>query len=773
MEAKYFPNNEFDIIPCGIVAFACETPWKIIYANEKYYSYYADNNIDTLNVLKEDEEKLAQISGILEKQETAEISYRCNIGGKQCYVSMLSCKYKDGICIGTLRDVTEKSKMMQEMEKENEKFTLALCNSKNIIFEDDVIENKSVLYVPKDNDTIETVITENTYEELANNIVHAKQKDFIMKNIYNPEERTLSAKMKMPFDTEWKWYRMYRQFDFDEDGKLLRIFGVICDIDDEKEKEKEMLEKIEIDPVLGIYNRNAAVGRINKYLTDNEDSRDYALFVMDIDDFKSINDNYGHLYGDAIIEMTAVAIKEEVEDCGFAGRYGGDEFFAFVYGLDEAGIARIADGILDKMKTFHNADDRVVTGSIGIATGALFESQPVYKDLFEKADKALYKVKNDGKAHWRIYNDDMSESSGRAIDYETSDEGNDKELLESKDLVKVFLELSSGAKTSDGAVYNIMRYITERFNFDWMQIMQVNTTEDLITIKYEWCNQEGFRNNSGKSGYYVHSDVMLFRNHFENNPVFRVTPEATVGFSMKFMREFEKNMKYNVIYVSHTTADENFYMFICTRFDKSHVWADEECQEISNATKMMAMYIAQAGKESTNELKLKRMVDYDRKTDLYSVAEFYVQLGRIRKMAKENDEDIIVFHIDIGNFLQFNRDFGIEAGDSILYEFGNHIKLNSDPEKSVSTHLDGTDIFFSAQRVKRGDRSCIDRYFKACEIFCKKKNKQYQGANLIIRVGYYTLKDNEDGGFGFDCGLLAKKALKDRSKTVFVEYTEN
>ena len=69
--------------------------------------------------------------------------------------------------------------------------------------------------------------------------------------------------------------------------------------------------------------------------------------------------------------------------------------------------------------------------------------------------------------------------------------------------MKVFLELSSSAKNSDDAMYKIIRYVAEKFDIDWFQIMKVNTKEDLITISYEWCSDPKFQNNAGKE------DIML------------------------------------------------------------------------------------------------------------------------------------------------------------------------------------------------------------------------------------------------------------------------
>ncbi len=774
MEKTYFPNEQLNKIPCGIIVFENTAPWRIVYANEQYYAHFSNGNSETLNILETDLPQLSGIEKKLGEKDGTKIYYRCNTGKKlPRTVIMTVRRYDERSYIAVLEDITKEFNLLERLKREKEKFAMVLCDDQNMVFEDDVQKNVSVLYMQQEDGEIKTIKTKGIYEQLAESMVHPHEKPFFIENIYNEKEKMLSARMKINGAKDWKWYRIYRRFEYDDEGKIMRVYGVIRDVDDEKKREEEYRKKIEIDPVLKIYTRNAGVNKINSYIRNNPKRSDYALLIMDIDDFKNINDTYGHMYGDVVIEMTAGAIKEAVGDAGFAGRYGGDEFFAFVHSASRSEIRAVAEEILNKVKDFHLSDDTRITLSIGVASGdMLADTDAGYAGLLEKADKALYHVKENGKANWCEYNENMSNNNGRGLDYEEDEAEESAEMLDSKDMMKAFLELSAGAKTSDEAVYNIMKHIIDRFRFDWMQIMQVNSREDLITIRYEWCRTPDFRNNAGKSGYYVHSDIMNFRHYFENFPIFRVLPENIGGFSPKFQREFEKNMRYNVVYISNTTTDENFYMFVCTRFDKNDVWTDEETQELNMATKIMTMYIAQTGRESENEKKLQHMVDYDRKTDLYSISQLYVQMGRLRKIARENGEDVVLAHCDIGNFVKFNRDFGIEAGDDILLSYGKHIKDNFYNGRVSASHIDGTDIFYVAFRVKKGDMSIIEKYHNENIYFCNMCNEKYKGAELVIRTGVYLLKDNEDGGYGFDCAMLAKKYVKDRNRSFYVMYDD-
>ena len=774
MDINYFPDEELNTLPCGVVAFQNHAPWKIIHANDIYFSQFSGGNSETLNIIDEDAPRLNSLAPRLSHGEkTANLLYRTpGTGTDEKRIVMSAALYGDGAFLGVLWDATDRAKMLDEVEAEKEKFAMALCNSKNVVFEHNLKKDTQVFYVPNlSNNTVETIKKSSGETGIPPEAVHPEYREFFLANVYNPEEGMLAAKLRLPCDDDYKWYRVSRQFEYDDEGNLSRVYGVMIDIEEEKQAEEERRHAAEIDPATKIYYRNAAVKRIETYLAQNSDRNDYALMVMDIDNFKDINDTYGHLYGDTVIEMVASVLKDIRPNFSIPGRYGGDEFFIFLHAADVKEVKDTADQILLKLLDFRLTNGGNVTCSIGIATGDMFDSVRDYKTLFEKADKALYAAKKNGKAQWQMYNPDMEESSGRAIDYEADDESN-TELMESKDLMKVFLELSSAAKTSEDAIYSIIKYITAKFDFDWMQVMQVNSRDDLITIRYEWSRDAQFRNNAGKSGYYVHSDIMLFRNYFEKHPVFEVVPANIEGFSPKFQREFEKNMKYNIIYISDTTADENFYMFTCVRFEKDRVWSQEEMDGLNIATKIMTMFIAQTSKESEKEKELQRLVDSDKRTGLYNIDKFYEQLGRLRKLAAERDEEIVIFHTEFGNMMELNLQYGYRAGDDLISGFGDFLLRNADRDRTVSGHVNGTDQFLSAFRIPHDGYGLIKKYRGEYERFCNQQNEKYPGVNLVIRTGAYVLENGEEGGMGFDKAYFAIKREKDRDRCMFEWYED-
>ena len=763
MLKKYFEDESYNIIPCGVVAFQNDSTLKIISANDYYYSTYANGNFESLNICEEDKNIIADL------KDKNEVVYKCIVSdGSIRYICMHLTKYNENDILGILIDVTEQHTNLVRMKDERRCFTFALKSSKNIVFEHNVADDNMTLYIPVKGQTeLKKLSIPNNTEDAVYELADKRDYGYLKENIYNEKVENISVRMKLPGNKNYEWHRIFRNFEHDEKGNLKRIFGTITHIEDEKHHEKELKEKIEIDPVLHVYNRNAGVERINEYIKSNPESRDYALFVIDIDDFKNINDTYGHLYGDTVIAMVAEMLNKATDDDAIVGRYGGDEFFVF---LKSSRIAENADRVVDNVCKINISDDKRITCSVGVADGRIFEEVPNYKALFSKADKALYSTKKNGKAHWEIYNENIVyDNSSHAIDYEVEDAENSTELFKTRDMMKVFLELSSSAKNSDDAMYKIIRYVAEKFDIDWFQIMKVNTKEDLITISYEWCSDPKFQNNAGKRGYYAHSDIEHFKEFFEKYPVFILSNEKINGFSLKFQREFEKNKKNGeVVYNANITTGDSFFMFVCTRFGYENPWQIEECVELNMATKLMT--ISQSDKETENEKKLRKIIDYDRKTSCYTIAKFYEQIGRLRKFAEEKDEQVALLNTDFSGMLDFNERFGQIEGDKVFEEFVNCI-LSSDNDYNIITHIDGADIFYSAFRFK--NLESFDKIETVNKQFSKMINEKYPGAHIIVKTGIYVLKTNEVVGVGLDKALKAKKTVKNPTESFCIVYDKD
>nr|MCR5544020.1 GGDEF domain-containing protein [Eubacterium sp.] len=151
----------------------------------------------------------------------------------------------------------------------------------------------------------------------------------------------------------------------------------------------------------GLRNKGALTREIDEFLEDKACDKGL-LLIMDIDKFKSINDNYGHDIGDKVIIQFADYLLKRFEN-DLTGRFGGDEFILFIKNTyDEDAAAEIADEIIKNISEVVELPDKdmKVSTSIGIAVYRGEEKR--YSEIFKKADIALYRAKADAEKRYCV-----------------------------------------------------------------------------------------------------------------------------------------------------------------------------------------------------------------------------------------------------------------------------------------------------------------------------------------------------------------------------------
>ena len=153
----------------------------------------------------------------------------------------------------------------------------------------------------------------------------------------------------------------------------------------------------------GLRNKGALTREINQFLLDKATEKGL-LFMMDIDHFKSINDNFGHDAGDNVLEQFGQFLKKEFVNGEIVGRFGGDEFIIFIKDKDDS---ETISAVANKIKTgaaqtisMPNPQEKVSV-SIGVAIYKGVEKD--YSEIFKKADTALYLSKSDDKQDFHIF----------------------------------------------------------------------------------------------------------------------------------------------------------------------------------------------------------------------------------------------------------------------------------------------------------------------------------------------------------------------------------
>jgi diguanylate cyclase (GGDEF)-like protein len=168
-----------------------------------------------------------------------------------------------------------------------------------------------------------------------------------------------------------------------------------------------------IDRLTGTYTRKYLESALSKKINESKmNQRSFALIMLDIDDFKFVNDTYGHRAGDIVLSKIGGYLVENVRKTDIVARYGGEEFVIILNNVEEEQAIKIAENIRKGVsKINYPGIDHTVTISVGVS---LFPKHSQFKEeLLIKADQALYSAKEKGKNRVVVWNANLSDSLNR------------------------------------------------------------------------------------------------------------------------------------------------------------------------------------------------------------------------------------------------------------------------------------------------------------------------------------------------------------------------
>ncbi|MBO8127568.1 MAG: GGDEF domain-containing protein, partial [Firmicutes bacterium] len=163
-------------------------------------------------------------------------------------------------------------------------------------------------------------------------------------------------------------------------------------------------ESVERDPLTGLYNRLALERMLSKLWVNAQTSKTpITVAMLDLDNFKDVNDGYGHMVGDELLKEISFIIRKSLRDGDVVMRYGGEEFIILLPGTDSSGAKKPLERIRKRIEDEAFTEARIKT-SVSIGAAAYPDDRPLSMDeIIEYADAALYKAKARGKNRLVFY----------------------------------------------------------------------------------------------------------------------------------------------------------------------------------------------------------------------------------------------------------------------------------------------------------------------------------------------------------------------------------
>ena len=185
---------------------------------------------------------------------------------------------------------------------------------------------------------------------------------------------------------------------------------LLKDVTAKMERERQIWRLANIDDLTGLLNRTALIERLGKEMEKSRRKEvPMALFFLDFDDFKGINDTLGHSAGDLFLKVIGNRLSGSVRPTDIVARLGGDEF-VLVVGLEsDENILAFAQKILDILGAPVSIQSQTVQTSVSVGIATYPRDAETVEDLLRKADIAMYQAKSKGKNTWQFFNSEMEE----------------------------------------------------------------------------------------------------------------------------------------------------------------------------------------------------------------------------------------------------------------------------------------------------------------------------------------------------------------------------
>ncbi len=304
---------------------------------------------------------------------------------------------------GDLQTVT------QELEKSEERYRLAAVGSNDAIWDWDV--RTGVIHLSdRWFDMTGYPVAAQSNEGLEK-IVHPDDK----KHFIAARDRYLEAKEGF-FREEirircasgaWKWISVRGKAVWEQDRNKIRLAGSITDIDERKQTAAKVENLAYYDQLTSLPNRSMARVFTAQALEEEEETN--ALLFINLDDFKDLNDTWGHALGDKLLIRVAETLSSLVNERIRIARYGGDEFIILASGTNAAATDKFAQLVLRLLGRRMEIDGRTHYLSVSIGIAMYPDHGDSFDELIQKADAALHQAKKEGKKRYCFFDTRIQE----------------------------------------------------------------------------------------------------------------------------------------------------------------------------------------------------------------------------------------------------------------------------------------------------------------------------------------------------------------------------
>lgn len=300
----------------------------------------------------------------------------------------------------------EISTIKESLTKSEERYRLASEGSNDALWDWDIITGQ-IHFSKRWYELLDYEMTSDLSDDVWKDKIHPDDYNYVTgeinKHLLKKSDCFMVEHRLRTSSGKYIWVLVRGKAVWDINNKAIRFAGSMTDITQRKENEFIVERLAYFDVVTGLPNRIQAIEIIDLVIGNNKSDERNGLLFIDIDNFKYINDTFGHAFGDKILVKASERLKTLVDDNVKVARIGGDEFIVFVINTDYEEINSYAQNILTMFKKSIEIDGKINHLSVSIGVSVYPDHAKNYKELMQFADAAMYKAKAEGKSRCEFF----------------------------------------------------------------------------------------------------------------------------------------------------------------------------------------------------------------------------------------------------------------------------------------------------------------------------------------------------------------------------------
>ncbi len=408
-----------DNVDGGVARFALDDDLRVLWANAGFYALSgrskeecekAGKHCGIHNIHAGDRERLLRaIRDSANDGKPVSVEYRINRkdgGVTWAYLRATRVGEWNGFPLfqGVFVDITGYKETLNALEVEQERYRIITEITEEITFELD-FQTNTMTYSSNYEQVFKHPRIVRNYQTREAFMAAIHPDDWAQFDAIQPQckrdhgHAEFEARVRMPDDT-YQWFSICFKVLQDRDGKPLKHIGRMWNINAKKQEENRLRREAQTDMLTGLQNKITFEQEAAQTL---ESGGSAGLIVVDLDDFKGVNDTYGHLFGDEVLRSVASTLRETFRASDVIGRIGGDEFAVFARAADDEQVIRDRCGeLLRRLASIAFPNGYRISASLGVSFSP--RDGRDYPTLFSCADAALYLLKkHNGKGGYAVH----------------------------------------------------------------------------------------------------------------------------------------------------------------------------------------------------------------------------------------------------------------------------------------------------------------------------------------------------------------------------------